>query len=195
MKTIAVIILLAVSVLSGLQGYIYSEFDACIKRTEQQFYKKEFSLALAAIKELRDNRWYRTMKTYSSLDILGIDKKLDYQLGRILLGQGNLKEAYAAFEQCTTAESAELASYCLYQQGNTALYQGNINTAEKKWQDSMAKSIGGHDFDAQVNLELLKNDKKKTDAVAVINMLNHRRSSGPSFFLRPPSQKSGSVKP
>ena len=83
MKTIAVIILLAVSVLSGLQGYIYSEFDACIKRTEQQFYKKEFSLALAAIKELRDNRWYRTMKTYSSLDILEIDKKLDYQLGRI----------------------------------------------------------------------------------------------------------------
>lgn len=194
MKTIAIAVLLCLAAVAGHQGYIYTQFDNCLQEIEKSFYAKEYAAALATIDRLRQNRWYKPILNYQWLDIWEVDKNIDYQKGRIEVELGNLKEAYAAFDKCAVAKDAWLASHCLYQQGNVVLYQGN-SIAEKKWQAALEKYGGGQDFDAQVNLELLKSQKKKAQSAADTAMQTHRRSKDRHFYLRKPTQKDGPIKP
>lgn len=188
MKTVVVLALLFLAVATGYQGYIYREFNNCLDKSERSFYSQEYNKASTAINELRDNRWYKPIKKYPRLDIFEIDKQLDYQNGRVLAEMDNFKEAYALFDSCANARNSELASLCLYQQGNVAYYQGN-SVAEKKWQASLEKSADGQDFDAQVNLELLKRRQNKSKATETAAILNHRRNNKLEFNLRQPPAK------
>src|SRR3989344_4159540 len=155
MKMTIVVMLLFLAAIGGYQGRVYLEFDRCLQETERAFYVKEYGAGLSAINRLRENRWYKPLTRYQRLDIFELDKIIDFQRGRIEAELGNYKEAYAIFDRCINAKDSELAFRCLYQQGNIALSQGN-SVAEKKWQAALEKNNGGHDFDTQVNLELLK---------------------------------------
>lgn len=194
MKSTVVFILLCVAGIAGFQGYVYLQFDNRLNETEKSFSAKEYDLALAAISRLRADRWYKIILKYRWLDILEMDKSIDYQKGRVEAELGNLREAYATLEGCANAKDPDLASRCLYQQGNIAFYQGS-SVAEKKWQAALEKENGGHDFDAQVNLELMKSQKKKSQSAADAAMLSHRRSKDRHFYLRRPTQKDGPIKP
>ena len=194
MKTIIVVILLLLAAIAGYQGRVYLEFDRCLQETEKAFYAKEYNAGLSAVRQLRENRWYKFLVKYPRLDIFELDKVIDYQRGRIESELSNYKEAYVFFDKCASAKDSALAFLCLYQQGNIAMYQGN-SVAEKKWQAALEKNNGGHDFDTQVNLELLKSQKKKSQSGADAAMLTHRRSNDRHFYLRPPTQKNGPIKP
>lgn len=194
MKTIAAAVLLVLALVTGYQGRVYSEFDKCLRESEEAIYEKRYGDASAAIDRFRQDRLYEPIKRYARLDLFEIDKTLDYQKGRIAVERGDLKEAFAFFDKCADSKNPDLAFRCLYQQGNVALYMGN-SIAEKKWQAALEKNIGGHDFDTQVNLELLKSQKKKAQSAADAAMQTHRRSQDRHFYLRPPSQKDNTVRP
>lgn len=195
MKTLVVLVLLVLSAMTWYQGYLYSEFYNRLETTEKLIYGKEYGRALSAIDELRDKSWYKTIEKYPSLDIFEIDKELDYQKGWLLVEMGRLADGYGLFDRCAGARSPDLASDCLYQQGNIAFYQGSMATAENKWKESLAKSNGGHDFDAQVNLELIQNQQTRAGAIARLGMLSYRRGKSHNFYLRPPTNKEGPLKP
>lgn len=195
MKTSAALVLVILSVIVGYQGYVFSEFYRCLEKTEELTYQKEYGQALTTIDELREKFWYKPIEKYPALDIFEVDKELDYQKGWILVELGELAAGYTLFERCAGSQSPDLASGCLYQQGNIAFYQGSVATAEKKWQESLAKSNGGHDFDAQVNLELLKNQQSRASAIARLGMSSYRRGKSHNFYLRPPTEQGGAVKP
>lgn len=194
MKAVFVTLLVLLAMVLGYQGYIYTQFDNCLQKIENAFYAKDNDTALMAIEQFRNNRWYKLILRYRQLDIFELDKIIDYQKGRIEAQLGQFKEAYTTFERCADAKDAELAARCLYQQGNVAFYQGN-SIAEKKWQSALEKYPGGHDFDTQVNLELLKNQKRKAQSAADAAMQTHRRSKNRFFYLRPKTLKEGPIKP
>lgn len=194
MKLFSVSVLLVLSAILGCQGYIYTKFDGCLQKSENAFYAKEYGGALAVIDSFQQNRWCKLIKKYPRLDFFELNKTLDYQRGRIEAELGNFKKAYGLSDECASAQNTELAFRCLYQQGNIAFYQGNP-IAEKKWQSALEKNSGGHDFDTQVNLELLKKENNKARSLADAAMLTHRRSGDPYFYLRPPTQKDQSVRP
>lgn len=187
-------ILLVLGIIAGYQGWIYTEFSKCMESSKNAYEKKEFQNSLSTIDRLRQNKWYKPLKKYPRLDFFELDQTLDYQQALILVELGKLKEAYVLLDRCSGAQNDQLAFLCLYQQGNIALYQGN-SQAEKKWQAALERHPGGHDFDTQVNLELLKKQEKKSKAAADSAMLTHRRGRGPYYFSRPVTPKSGPIKP
>src|SRR3989344_2699495 len=140
MKTLTVLVLVVFSAIAGYQGYVYSEFYRCLETMDELIYKKEYGQALTAVDELREKFWYKPIEKYPTLDMFEIGKELDYQKGWVLVELGELADGYALFEKCAGARSLDLASSCLYQQGNIAFYQGSDATAENKWKGSLAKN-------------------------------------------------------
>lgn len=199
MKTLIILAVLAVLIALpiGYYGYLHTEYNTVLNQSENNYAKRQHKAAIKNIDDLRSKWWYKAIVTYPQADILEVHKHLDYQKGCIEASLGKLEDALILFNKCSEAKDTKLAGDCLYQQGNIALYRGNIKTAEKKWQEAQEKYPGGHDYYAQVNLELLKNQQKKAQAMAARagSILSHRRDNGPYIPPGGNSTKDNTIKP
>lgn len=197
MRSLLVVAVLA-SVLAGLtfyQGFVYSRFHELLIQTDNSTATYKFEEITKTIENFKSQRWYRPIEKYPKIDFLGIDKQLAYQEANARIELGQLDEAYALLEKSARSETANLAGYSLYNQGNIRLYEGNIPLAEKRWQESLQKT--GQDFDAHVNLELLQKNKAKAAAAATVTsaILSHRRTEDYSPPLRNLTKRDGPIKP
>lgn len=199
MKVLLTIATLAVLLASGsgYYGYLHTQYAVALEHSEKNSAKRQYALAIKEIDRLRNEWWYQPVKMYPPMDILEIDKHLDYQKGTLEIGMVKLDDSLVLLNECAEAKDAKLAGDCLYQQANVAMYRGNIKTAEKKWQEAQEKYPGGHDHYTQINLELLKNNQKKAAGMAMRagSILSHRRSSGPYKPPRQGGMHDGTIKP
>ncbi|HEY4506753.1 MAG TPA: hypothetical protein VJH71_01130 [Candidatus Paceibacterota bacterium] len=195
MSVMLSILLLLVASVIFYQGYIYSEYNNVIIEIDTLESQNISEKKIKIIDDFRSNRWFWPLQKYPSLDILGINKRLDYNKAIALANVGKLDEAHRLFDNSGKSHDTKLAADSLYSQGNIALYQGNLKLAQKKWQQALEKY--GTDFDSHVNLELVNQriSQSKALAVSIQAILNHRRSKDLGTPLRQFNSKKGPIKP
>ncbi|PJE51449.1 MAG: hypothetical protein COV29_00475 [Candidatus Yanofskybacteria bacterium CG10_big_fil_rev_8_21_14_0_10_36_16] len=197
MKVLTAFILLSLAIVPAYYGILHNEYNEVMKSSNTNFELKKYNVATDSIDKVRNSWVYWPINKMPFLDILGIDEYLDYQRGRIKAELGEYDDAMATLNNCAESNNNVLAGNCLYLLANIALYRGNVNTAEKRWKEAQEKYPGGHDYDTQVNLELLQSQKKKAQAMAAKAgaVLSHRRNNNPNTLVQPGAGKDKTIKP